>query len=468
MSGPGRRDRPAAWWSASLRAGPIFDLLHRWSGPLAWSTAGLALGGCVEMLEQARADEMRAELERQEQRGWNFGGEGQPLVFPGAQDLDILGRAGWRDAMTTLALRLSPTNGRFVPYYNPTLFQSLEAPRNADLRAVMRPILTPEMTLAWRRGDGLRALLTRTGACRPDVALVLDLDGPDAVAAAAALAPCFDPVFVLANWPHPLGVVAAHHTLGAALYFLPSFDGQRPIRPPTAPPAFVLDRQRLAPYADDAGRFDNRYLAGLPPVENLRAAGIAHLLYVTPDDQVTLEADDLNDDLVAIDQGGIDVKLLALSDFAASPLPGWPQIPSCSPPASPSPLPLPLPPPGPVAVAPGPSGQPRYFFGGSPEAESCFAFWYGWQSEAPPAAPGGPPAPAAPQLPLPSPPQAWYGTSLTIPPRLGPRCHFHPTPRATFSLSGGWRGGWHGGFGHPGGGFHRSGSMGRGHFGGFG
>ena len=146
------------------------------------------------------------------------------------------------------------------------------------------------------------------------------------VALAAALAPCFDPVFVLDNWPHPDGVVPAHLTLGAALYFLPSFERARSTRSPTAPPLFVLDRQRLAPYTDDAGLFDNRYFAGLPSREALQSAGIRQLLYVTPD-EVSMDADDLNGDLVALDEGGIDVKMLALSDFSQTPLPGWPTAP---------------------------------------------------------------------------------------------------------------------------------------------
>ena len=63
------------------------------------------------------------------------------------------------------------------------------------------------MALAHRRGEALLLAAHREGACRTDVALVLDLPGPEAVAVAAALAPCFDPVFVFDNWPHPLGVV---------------------------------------------------------------------------------------------------------------------------------------------------------------------------------------------------------------------------------------------------------------------
>jgi hypothetical protein len=428
-TGPrGRRDLfAAAWWSASLR--PL--------QPVAWAgAAGLVFGGCAELIAEMPQDEGHAALEQQQAGGWNVGGEGLALAFPGAQPADISGGAGWSGALLSLAGRLGPTSARWAPYYNPTLFQSLEAPRNADLRAVMRPIFTPEMALASRRGEVLASLLNADGVCRNDVAVVLDLAGPEAVAVAAALAPCLDPVFVLDNWPHPAGVVPAHLTLAAALYFLPAFERAAPARSPAAAPVFVLDRQRLAPYVDDAGQFDNRYLASLPPREALQAAGIRQVLYVTPDDRVTMEADDLNDDLVAFDREGLDVKMLALADFSERPLPDWPDIAPC----------------GGAAVALGPG---QLYFGGSPGAQSCFTFWYGWQPPSGSLALNLSPAPRPP-----------------IPVRLAPRCRFHPAPRASVSLGGhpsmggGWRGGgWHGGGWHFAG---RSGSMGRVHFGGMG
>jgi hypothetical protein len=438
--------RPADWWRASLRA------------PVSWAGAGLVLTttGCADLWAETQPDPSPGTaLDDQQQSGWNVGSEGEALVFPYAQTADVSGGTGWREALTTLSLRLAPASSRLAPYYDPTLFQALEAPRNEDLRQAMRPILTPEMALASRRGAALLSLLIQDGVCRTDVAVVLDLDGPDSVAVAAALAPCFDPVFVLDNWPHPQGVVPSHLTLAAALYFLPAFERERPGRSEAAAPAFVLDRRRLAPYGDAAGRFDNRYFVGLPPREALQASGIRHLLYVTPDESVTLESEDLNDDLVALDRGGVDVKMLALTDFSERPLPDWPVPPLC----------------GPVVAA----GPGQLYFGGSPGAQSCFASWYGW------GLPGG---------------------SLTVdvpfPPRLGARCRFRPSPRATCfgppggaarsaggwrggppaaAAGGGWRGtsgggsgGWRGsppGGGAPAfmGGFGRSGSMGRAHFG---
>jgi hypothetical protein len=428
------RPRAAAWWSARLHARAaappdaslLLDLLNRWSAPIAWAGAGLAFSGCAELLSDGQAaDSAQRQLEEQQQDGWNVGGEDQPLIFPYPQGADISGGAGWRDAEPALAARLEPGGVRWLPYYNRTLFQSLEAPRNADLRAVMRPIFTPEMAIASRRGDALLSLLMENGACRADVALVLDLPGPESIAVAAALAPCFDPVFVFGNWPHPRGVVPAHQTLAAALYFLPAFERERVHRSRAAAPVLVLDRGRLAEYADDAGQFDNRYLAGLPPLEALREAGIQHVLYVTPGEEVTLDSDDINDDLMAFDQAGVDVKMLALSDFSQTPLPDWPQLPSCG-----------------AAPPAGPASP--FYFGGSPGAHSCFSAWYGWRRHTPLPA-GNAPAQAPAQAPV----------------RLLPRCHFHPAPRAAAVHSwsnGGWRGG--------GGMFGRGGSSGRMHSGG--
>ena len=218
---------------------------------------------------------------------------GYRLVHESAQDpliADLLSRYLDSEAMPTLATRLQPGMARWAPYYSPALFQSLEAPRSADLRFEMRPIFTPAMALAERRGQALLSLLTTDGVCRNDVAVVLDLAGPEAVAVASALAHCFDPVFVFDNWPHPRGVVPAHQALAAAAYYQPLFarhaSNDAGSRPKTtahaAPPMIVLDRHRLDPYTDDSSQFDNRHVARVPGGPALKALGIAHVLYVSP------------------------------------------------------------------------------------------------------------------------------------------------------------------------------------------
>jgi hypothetical protein len=152
-----------------------------------------------------------------------------------------------------------------------------------------------------------------------DIAVILDLVGPEAVAVAAGMAAGFDPVFTFDNWPHPLGVVPSHLTLGAALYYRPLFLRERAHRPGRAPPVFVLDRNRLAHYTDEESQFDNRYVARLPTAANLRALGVKRILYVSPSKSDTHELDDLNDDFVAFRDASLDVKMMALSDLSEGP-----------------------------------------------------------------------------------------------------------------------------------------------------
>jgi hypothetical protein len=445
-----RRELAAAWWSASLRARAPLGLLARWSGPLAWAGAGLTLPGCAELLDEGQKAPSEAALEAQRMEGWSVGQEGHGLAFPDAQPADVAGSTAWRMAMTTLALRLAPAEARWLPFYDPTLFQALQAPRSADLQLMMRPVFSPAMALASRRAEALLSLFMEGGGCRTDVALVLDLPGPEAMAVAAALSPCFDPVFLLDNWPHPRGLVPSHLTLGAALYYLPWFERARPGRSPEAAPMFVLDRGRLVPYVDDGSRFDNRYFANLPPASALAAAGIRRLLYVTPDDQVAVEADDLNEDMVDLARGGVDIKILALSDFSDAPLPDWPDEPLAQAPAAPPPPP--------------PSVGVSFQFGGTSFSHRCFWQWYGWPRPSTPAPPPtkvwvGKPVPLVTPTPPPVtavPTTGWAGKPPPpVPAALTARAQFHPTARPSA-----WAG-------SPGGGFTgRSGSLGRVHPGG--
>ncbi|HEX8953570.1 MAG TPA: hypothetical protein VF945_17055, partial [Polyangia bacterium] len=120
------------------------------------------------------------------------------------------------------------------------------------------------------------------------------------------------PVFTFGNWPHPRGVVPAHQTIAASLYYLPMLNAAAAVRPPDAPPVFVLDANRLASYRDADAQFDNRYFVKLPTAEQLAALGVRHVLYVGADAH---ELDDLNAALVALCQRGVDVKMVALGDF---------------------------------------------------------------------------------------------------------------------------------------------------------
>jgi hypothetical protein len=317
----GERNFGARWWRESLG-------IARWASRPAMGTMGLlgalSLAGCAtswgdQRLEETQLTDARDDmnvnvnaLQLQRNEGWDVGQKGATLAFPDSTDIDAAGTQNWREAMANLAAMMTPGSAALAPFYVPTLFQSLIGPDGQRLRAVMRPIHGSEMDNDFARGIALRAQFGIVDWPK-DTALVVDAPGPRAVAVAAALADHFAPVFTFGNWPHPLGVVPAHQTIAATLYYLPMFAAAANVRAADAPPLFVLDSNRLAPYRDADHQFDNRYFVKLPSAEQLAALGVKHVLYVSAD--ATQELDDLNGALVALCQKGIDVKLVALGDF---------------------------------------------------------------------------------------------------------------------------------------------------------
>jgi hypothetical protein len=181
----------------------------------------------------------------------------------------------------------------------------------------MLPVHTVEMDVAFGRARAILSLFAQVG-WPTDTLVVLDLPGSDSVAAAAGMAARFEPVFGFGNWPHPFGVVPAQETLAAALYYQPLFTRTRAQRPPGAPPVLVLDANRLAAYEDADDQFDNRYMAKMPSAAGLRALGISHVLYVTPNGEHPQELDDLNEAFVELEQAGIDIRALGMSEIERS------------------------------------------------------------------------------------------------------------------------------------------------------
>ena len=252
----------------------------------------------------------RTSLDMQKEYGWNFGATGEQLVFDGlsTQPFD-------RTSLDTLATDLAPASPVYTPYWIPTLFQApLAMPKSKPsgdpeaapfqpLKDVIVPISTPSMTQAFGQGKALAAVLASNPGKTKDLAVVVDMVGPEAVAFAAGMAGKYDPVFLFDNWPHPHGVVPAHRTLAAAIYYQPLFakakTGQAKM-----PPVFVLDRGRLSTYVDDATQFDNRFAAKMPTTANLKTMGVAKLLYVGPNAIDRFELDDLVDDFVAYATAG--------------------------------------------------------------------------------------------------------------------------------------------------------------------
>ena len=130
-----------------------------WARP-AFACGGVGIifvsaSGCGAILAEDGDDVSTEAAAQQAENGWDVGSDGRPLVFAGAQTTDAAGRSAWRDAMGSLPERLSPSSPWWQPFYAPALFQSLQAPRNDSLRVAMRPILTPQMAVAQRRGEAL-------------------------------------------------------------------------------------------------------------------------------------------------------------------------------------------------------------------------------------------------------------------------------------------------------------------------
>lgn len=252
-----------------------------------------------------------------------------PVRVSAACDTDCDGGQLWKAALTSLDARLAPRQPAWQPWFVRTLLrvpQTDPAPWQTP-RASVGDAATREAALALAEAFA-------TVDSPPDTALVLDLPGPQSVAAAGALCDRFEPVFTFDNIPDGAGVVPAQDTLGAVLYWLPRLQrGAAAREGKTCAPMFVLDAARLNPYRNEADRFDNRYRAKLPTAEALKAAGIARVLYVRPETGAVQDSDDLNETLVAWREAGVEVKALGLSALApvaapaADPTPGAPSTP---------------------------------------------------------------------------------------------------------------------------------------------
>lgn len=317
----------ARWWNQSLREASKLQtrrvvLLLAGAGG-AMVAFGAVAAASISSSDIETREEMRRALDLQRDYGWNFGAPNEGLVYDGASTTSFN-----RSSLTRLVEDLAPVRPDLRPFYVNTLFQSPEAlpakplpaeagqSAPAPIAAALRPIFTPKMDELYKIGRNL-AMLLSTGSAAP-VALVIDMDGPNAVAFAAGAAEAFDPVFLFDNWPHPRGVVPAHKTLAAAVYYQPRFASTKTARAPKWP-AFVLDRNRLAPYTDDASQFDNRWFAKLPNVSMIAALNVAHILYVVEQAAHLPELGDLNDAFVAFNAGNVDVRALVSSVFVARP-----------------------------------------------------------------------------------------------------------------------------------------------------
>ena len=333
----------ARWWHAALadqdaqiaRRAAIRNILIA-GGVIAGFGAMLAM--CAKVTSSSASnpdvsDARKTSLDMQKEYGWSFGAVDEPLVFDGTSTKPFEPAA-----LHSLATDLAPVSKNLVPFFQATLFQSPDAVPPSlgkldpseiagfkPLSLAMKPIFTRKMEAAYARGKSLASLFASASEqpgqtpATTKAALVVDLPGPEAVAFAAGAASLFDPVFLFDNWPHPRGVVRAQETLSAAAYYQPLFAESRAASRSTARlPMFVLDRNRIVTYRDDATEFDNRYVAKLPPsAAAMRGLGVSHVLYVVPASMDSIrELDDVNDELVLYASGGVDVKSVSLDMFA--------------------------------------------------------------------------------------------------------------------------------------------------------
>jgi hypothetical protein len=279
---------------------------------LAW-TAALSMAG-VTIYQLAGGDPEVAldSLELQKKEGWNVGSSDKQLSYTGSIVAEDSRGQRWSAYDPNYLISIyQPRSSEWQPFFVPTLLQSLAQP---SLNSQVRPIKTNAMVDAYNRAEGLGNLISQAPDANKTL-IISDLPGPSSVALGAAMADTAHLIPVFDNWPHPLGVVRSHETLGAMIYYAHEIEEKRAKLPDNAPAIMLLDNQRLANYTDQDSQFDNRYQAKLPPIDQLKGRGIQQVIYLVPDQAQAQELDDINEDLVEYQKNGLEVRMLKLSEF---------------------------------------------------------------------------------------------------------------------------------------------------------
>jgi hypothetical protein len=280
---------------------------------LAWGAVLAMAGVTVYQLAGDSDSEVSADsLDLQKKEGWNVGSTDKALIFERAIPTDSRGNfvIGGYDQNYLISV-YQPRDSRWQPFFVPTLIQSLS---QDSLKGQMRLVFTPQMRETYDRAEALRNLISQSP--NPEQTLIIsDLPGPESIALGAAMADTTLLVPVFDNWPHPLGVVHAHETLGAMDYYAKEIEEKRSKLKENAPAILLLDGARLTAYTDQDTQFDNRYLAKLPPADQLKQRGVQQVIYLVKDETQKEELDDINDDLVEWQKQGINVRMLRLSEF---------------------------------------------------------------------------------------------------------------------------------------------------------
>jgi len=301
-----------SWWQEMLTRREASGRIAKLGvTALLVASAGITVAGCGDSDDDAEVQQDALDLQKKE--GWNVGSSDKSLTYQNRVSTDSEGTVNWSGYLDPSAMlkAYQPKDSRWQPYVVPTLVQSLG---QQSLRGQIAPVYSKKMEEAYARGLGMRDILLKSKN-KESTMLVADLAGPEAVAYAAALSDVADPVITFDNWPHPLGVVQSHATLGAMLYYADEVAKKSAERPANAPAVLLLDSTRLAPYSDEDSQFDNRYLAKLPTSDNLKKMNVTTVLYAVPDKSRTVELDDINEDFADYKEKGLGVSMVALSDF---------------------------------------------------------------------------------------------------------------------------------------------------------
>jgi hypothetical protein len=205
-----------------------------------------------------------------------------------------------------------PKNQAWLPYFVPTLIQSLG---QSSLSQQLSPMFMPDMKEAYERGKTIAQDFLANAQNPGETAFMIDVPGRDSVAFGAGMAEHGQLITMFDNFPHPLGVTPSHETLAAMLYYAGEIESRQARLAATAPPVFLLDSNRLANYTDADTQFDNRYLAKIPSAQKLQERGVKNVVYITPDRTRSEELDDLNEEFVEYKNKGLGVTILPLSDL---------------------------------------------------------------------------------------------------------------------------------------------------------
>jgi hypothetical protein len=329
---------------------------------LAWGAVLAMAGVTVYQLAGDSDSEVSADsLDLQKKEGWNVGSTDKPLTFESTSLTDSRGNTilgGYNQDY--LMPVYQPRDSRWQPFFVPTLIQSLS---QESLKGQTRLVFTPQMRETYARAEALRNLISQTP--NPEQTLIIsELPGPESVALGAAMADTAQLVPAFDNWPHPLGVVRSHETLGAMAYYAKEIDEKRSKLKENAPAILLLDSTRLTAYTDQDTQFDNRYLAKLPPADQLKQRGVQQVIYLVKDETQKEELDDINDDLVEWQKQGINVRMLRLSEFKPVDEPVLAAAPGTTTVAG--------------TTTPTTTVQRHYYYGGSPWASWWFYNHYGY------------------------------------------------------------------------------------------